>query len=61
MNLTDQLGALESSLDELILAAASPSASVLLNPAPLLIPPQPTQPLQPPRPMTRPQSTPSPR
>src|SRR6187402_282986 len=28
MNLTDQLGALESSLDELILAAASPSASV---------------------------------
>jgi hypothetical protein len=28
MNLTDQLGALESSLDELILAASSPSASV---------------------------------
>ncbi|WP_213776071.1 hypothetical protein [Caballeronia sp. dw_276] len=27
MNLTDQLGALESSLDELILAASSPSAS----------------------------------
>lgn len=32
MNLTDQLGALESSLDELILAAASPSPSVSVAP-----------------------------